>query len=297
MYFQYFFLRIFESLSVYSFTTFILPVFLRISSKSDTEIKKPGPPPIKPKPVRPKWKVKETREHKYHPVTFEPIGDTTVKAKVEIPVSKPFTEELETKKSHLDYTVAKPKPWKPETKPEGDWKTRFETEVQKIKTETSKTQPQRIQKAKPKVTQKVIKAVQVKGQEPEEEEYIITYEVPEESTLRETRVTKRAEETVYRKSTKYETKMVIVSGTSDESDTGYFKKAVSIKKLPPPTPEKLVIEGDLFPEKPRKYKRVRVRKHKSKTVKYKPVPYVSKPTTYWVPDRKDVLMAAEAWAR
>lgn len=156
--------------------------------------------------------------------------------------------------------------------------------------------PQPMYKPKPTVTRKSVKEIQVEGIEPEKDEYIITYEVPETETFQE-RVTRQTHETISRESTRFETKMVIVSGTSDESDTGYFKKAVSIKKLPPPAPEKLIIEGDLFPKKPRKYKRVRVRKHKSKTVKYQPVPYVSRPTIYWVPDRTDVLMAAEAWAR
>jgi hypothetical protein len=239
-----------------------------------------------------------------------------------------LSEQPETKKSHLDYLVSKPKPWKPSEDTKLDWQTKFETQISKIKTEVSMESP--VYKVTPKDTQKITKEIQIQpdkpktspkpklkfatrpthktvtefqvGQEkPEEDEYIITYEVPEDEALQkeilQKRVTRKSQETWSRQTSRSESKMVILSATSDDSDVGYFTKPVHITKLPPPTPEKLIIDGDLYPKKPRKYKRVRVRKHKSRTVKYQPVPYVSKPSIFVVPDRTDVLMAAEAWAR
>jgi hypothetical protein len=144
-------------------------------------------------------------------------------------------------------------------------------------------------------TQKTEKEVKVDSEIPKGPVYV-TFEIPEpdEHTRR---VTKRTMETRRTETRTSETQVIILEGTSDDSDAAYFKKSVSIKKLLPPTPEKLIIDGELYPQKPRKSKRVRVRKHKPKRSNYKPVPYVSGPTTYWVPDRKDVLMAAEQWSR
>lgn len=303
-----------------------LSFFLQLSSKSDTEVKKPGPP-VRPKPVRPKWKAPETKATKFQPVAFEPITDTTVKTEFQIPLAKPLLEQPDTKKTRLDYLVSKPKPWIPSEESKLDWQTQFETQISQTRAEVSMETPQPKFKVTPIVTKKTTKEIQIEtkepekpkpgpkpklkfetrkefqvGQEPpEEDEYIITYEVPDDEMFQQEtfqqRVARKSQETWSRQSSHTETKMVIMSATSDDSDVGYFTKPVHITKLPPPTPEKIIIGGDLYPEKPRKYKRVRVRKHKSRTVKYQPVPYVSKSSIFVVPDRTDVLMAAEAWAR
>ena len=87
--------------------------------------------------------------------------------------------------------------------------------------------------------------------------------------------------------------------TSDESTDEIFTKVVKIKRKQSPTPEKLIIHGDYFPEKVRKHKRVRARKIIRRRTRedYQPIPYVSGPATTWVPERTDVLEAVKTWAR
>lgn len=107
----------------------------------------------------------------------------------------------------------------------------------------------------------------------------------------------RSQETRTEYSRESDTQIIILEGSGDESESYYTKRNV-IKKLPTPTPDKLVIEGDLFRKRTEKPKRVRVRKQgQPKSSTYKPVPYVSGPSTVIVPERKDVLMAAEVWDR
>ena len=86
--------------------------------------------------------------------------------------------------------------------------------------------------------------------------------------------------------------------TSDESTDEIFTKVVKIKRKQSPTPERLVIHGEYFPEKAR-HKKVRTRKvvRKRTRAEYKPVPYVAGPATTWVPERTNVLQAVESWAR
>ena len=87
--------------------------------------------------------------------------------------------------------------------------------------------------------------------------------------------------------------------TSDESTDEIFTKVVKIKRKQSPTPEKLIIHGDYFPEKVKKHKRVRARKiiRRRTREEYQPIPYVSGPATTWVPERTDVLEAVKTWAR
>lgn len=275
----------------------LLPMFLPLSSKSDTDIsKRPGPPPVRPKPVRPKWKVSENKEAKYRPISFEPIHDTTVITKVQFPLTEPTGDKFDTKMTELEITAYnKQKPLKTEfdTSTQVGWRTQFETEGQQSKMEISMAKPHPKLKIEPRVTQKTLKDIQIEASEPEQE-YMISFEIPEPK-FTQRKVTKTTTE-IRRESSRSETNMVILEGMSDDSDAAFFRKTVTIKKLLPPTPEKFIIEGDLYPEKPRKSKRVRVRKQKPKS-KYEPVPYISGPTIFWVPERTDVLQAAEAWAR
>lgn len=211
---------------------------LQIYSKSDTDIKKPRPPLVKPKPVRPKWQVPAPKEAEYKPVTFEPKLDVKLSSK-------------EKKTTQAQFSV-----WKPHAKVE------LESRV--------------------KAPEKQIE---------------LEFDIPDQPSYQR-RVSKRTTEVTRRQVSRSETKMVYVDATSEDSDATYFTKAVRIKKLPPPTPDKLIIDGELYPEKPRRTKRVRERAHgRPKSSKYEPVPYVPGSATIWVPDRKDVLMAAEAWAR
>lgn len=119
-----------------------------------------------------------------------------------------------------------------------------------------------------------------------------------EPVIDERRTRARSQETRTEYSRKSETNIVIIeSDAGEESDTYYHKRNI-IRKLPTPTPDKLVIEGELFPQKPVKQKRERVRKQgQPKSSTYKPVPYVPGPTTIVVPERKDVLTVAETWDR
>ena len=83
----------------------------------------------------------------------------------------------------------------------------------------------------------------------------------------------------------------------EESET-FFNTKSRVKQLPTPTPDKLVIEGELYPQKPMKQKRERVHKQGApKSSLYKPVPYFSGPSSIVVPERRDVLLAAETWRR
>ena len=95
-------------------------------------------------------------------------------------------------------------------------------------------------------------------------------------------------------------KIVVVDSATDDmaSDTEIFRKVVTIKKTQPPTPDKLIIDGHLFSKQPERPQRVRVRKQEApRSSTYQPVPYVPGPPTTWVPERKEVLVAAEAWSR
>lgn len=107
-----------------------------------------------------------------------------------------------------------------------------------------------------------------------------------------------SQETLTKYSRKSEMDIIIVD-TGEDSDS-YYRKPNVIRKLPTPTPDKLIIQGELFPQKPEKQPRVRVRKQgQPKSSKYKPVPYVPAPSTLIIPEpeRRDVLMAAENWDR
>ena len=87
--------------------------------------------------------------------------------------------------------------------------------------------------------------------------------------------------------------------TSDESADETFSKIVKIKRKQSPTPERLIIHGEYFPEKGGRQKRVRTRKtvRKRTRAEYRPVPYVTGPATTWVPERTDVMLAVKTWAR
>ena len=101
-----------------------------------------------------------------------------------------------------------------------------------------------------------------------------------------------------REQARQEMNVTVKKVSMETSETSIFKKAVTIKKVQPPAPDKLLIQGELYPKKPKKGKRVRIRKQvKPKSATYQPVPYVPGPFMGWIPERKDVLMAAKAWTR
>ena len=269
-----------------------MSVTLLSSSKSDTDLRK-VPPPVKPKPVHPKTKAQEVKPKllPWQPTPVPMETESQVSQDVDqvdhkvTTVSKLTQVKQPTEFASKAYETRKPVPWQPErVAMETKTQARKVVKITKPVTPTVETVE----------TRKSVKTVELDTGKPSGKEYRITFEIPEP----ERKVTSRTTETRRETTTRSETRVVYVSGTSGDDSDSYFRKSVTIKKLPAPTPDKFIIEGEFFPRKEQKSKRVRVRtRTRTKKTTFETVPYFEGPSSYVVPERIDVLMAAEQWNR